>query len=94
MKPIRTLQTNFTFLHPGGGDPLPCSKTSDGRTISVWAPTDKERQQIAAGENIELHIWMQPPPPVGFNITRATEVPYAPVGPPKPPRPPGPPAVG
>ena len=74
MRPIRTLLTNFTYLCPHAeGDPLPCQRTSDGRTISVWEPTDEERARIAAGENIELHVWMQPPPPVGFLITKAKE---------------------
>jgi hypothetical protein len=73
MQPIQTRQTNFNYVGP---DPsvamLPCCKTSDGRVISVWEPTAEERQRIAAGENIELHVWMQPPPPVGMLLTKLT----------------------
>lgn len=74
MRVIRTLATNFTYLHPAGGDPLPCQRTSDGRTVSVWEPTEEERRRIATGANVELHVWAQPTPPVGFTITDAKEV--------------------
>ena len=77
MRPINTIQTNHSYLMPPGmeGDPLPCCRTNDGRVISVWEPTPDERAAIAAGGNVELHVWQQPPPPVGFTITRLTEVP-------------------
>jgi hypothetical protein len=99
MRPIRTLATNFVYLCPDpAGDAMPCTRTSDGRTISVWEPTTEERARIAAGANVELHCWMQPPPPVGFVITDHKEVPPPPdprvPGPPDVPRPPRPRAVG
>jgi hypothetical protein len=81
MNPIRTLATNFDYLPPAGmADcvPLPVTRTSDGRTISVWEFTDEERRRIAAGENLELHVWQQPPPPVGMMLTKATETKKAP----------------
>ena len=76
VKPIPTAATNFTYLCPNpAGTPLPCQRTSDGRVVSVWAFTPEERAAIAAGQNLELHVWMQPPPPVGFALTPATEAP-------------------
>lgn len=78
MRPIWTERTNFTYLAPGGMadcDPLPCTKEADGRTISVWEPTDDERRAIAAGQNIELHVWQQPPAPVGLALTPAKAIP-------------------
>lgn len=80
MRCIKTLATNFTYGPPRGMtteecDALPCTRTGDGRVISVWEFTPEERQRIAAGENLELHVWMQPPPPVGFLLTHAKETP-------------------
>jgi hypothetical protein len=72
MRPIRTVQSNFTYHAPPGMrecEPLPVVRTSDGRTVSVWEPTPEQRRAIAEGANIELHVWMQPPPPVGLLVT-------------------------
>jgi hypothetical protein len=79
MKPIRTEQSNFTYGPPAGMtaaecDLLPCCRTSDGRVISVWEFTPEERQRIAAGDNLELHVFEQPTPPVGMQLTALKEV--------------------
>jgi hypothetical protein len=75
MKPINTLATNFTYLCPTpGGQPLPCMRTSDGQTISVWKPTDHERTKIYLGANIELRVYSVPPPPVAMVVTDHKEL--------------------
>lgn len=93
MKPIESARTNFTYLAPAGMrdcDPMPCTRESDGRVVSVWEPTREERAAIAAGSNIELHVWQQPPPPVGMALSPAPAPPGpAHVRPPAGPRPVG-----
>jgi hypothetical protein len=77
MSPIKTASTNMVYMPPPGMtdcDPLPVRRTPDGRTVSVWKLTDDERARIASGENIELHVWQQPPPPVGITLTPDAEV--------------------
>jgi hypothetical protein len=78
MRPIEVTDSNYNYGAPAGVrecDPMPCQRTADGRTISVWEPTPDERRAIAAGDNIALHVWSQPPPMVGLSITPAKEVP-------------------
>jgi hypothetical protein len=70
VKPIKTLQTNFIYGMPAGqkGDDLPCVITSDGRTISTWELSPEERERLARGGHLELHVWMRPPPPCGLVV--------------------------
>lgn len=37
--------------------------------VSVWVPTDEEREKIANGWNIKLMVWGKRTPPVAVNIT-------------------------
>ena len=50
---------------PGAEDVTPLRVWSDGKTcISAWMPTEEERQRIAAGEPVYLHVmmgWTMPP---------------------------------
>lgn len=78
MRPIETKASNFNYGAPAGVadcTPMPCERTADGRTVSVWEPNPDERRAIANGMNIELHVWMQPPPMVGLGTTPAQELP-------------------
>lgn len=70
MRPRRTVLSNFTFVLDGGTEDndLWCQRTTDpdGYLVisSVWELTDDERQQIAAGANIELLVWGEGHPAV------------------------------
>lgn len=69
MHPIRTNESNFTYLGPTTEvADLPCRL--EGRdTYSVWALTPEERKQIAEGANIRLGIiGMRPIPPVSLQV--------------------------
>ena len=73
MDPIRTVESNFTYLGPVPQVfDLPCQRL-DGRVYSVWRLTDEERAAIAAGANIELGISREPIPPVSLAVTDAAE---------------------
>lgn len=94
MKPIRTAQTNCTYLAPRGREPeicdLPCARIpASGVVVSVWQPTPEEREAIAKGYNVELYVWGEPIPPVGVGVTHLQEL-REPRGLPELP-PPGPP---
>lgn len=77
MKPRRTHNTNRVARLPGGTEDndlwfYVAKDTRDNHLVcTVWAPTDKERERIANGENIRLDIWVSATsiPPVGIEVT-------------------------
>lgn len=75
MRPVRTEQSNFTYLGPTPAvADLPCRREA-GRVYSVWQPTDEEREMIANGAQIELGVTGEPHPPVSFAIVDQPEAP-------------------
>lgn len=74
MRPIRTEESNFTYLgfKPDIGD-LPCRR-EDGVVYAVYAPTDEEREMIANGAQIQLGVHTEPIPPVSLNLVNEREV--------------------
>jgi hypothetical protein len=72
--PIRTERSNFTYVGPSPevGD-LPC-RVEDGVVYSTWELTHEERIAIAEGANIELGVWLRPPPPVSLAIDSTPRV--------------------
>lgn len=78
MRPVRTGQSNFTYLGPTPvvAD-LPCRRVDGGRVYSVWQPTDEERQMIANGAQIELAVTGEPHPPVSLAVVDQPEKPDA-----------------
>lgn len=72
MKPRRTVLSNFVFSLAGGNEDndlwARASVDDGGNPIlrSTWVPTDHERDQIAAGANIELIVWGTGHPPVSM----------------------------
>lgn len=54
MRPIKTNESNFTYLGPEDDiADLPC-RTEGMDTFSVWAPSEEDRKVIANGGNIRL----------------------------------------
>ena len=51
--------------------PLPAKVTADGRVITEWQLTEAERNLIARGENIRLHVltFGAPLQPVRLEVT-------------------------
>lgn len=77
MNPIKTRETNFTYLGPTAEiADLPC-RTEGLSTYSVWEPTPDERRMIAGGANVRLGIHgVRPIPPVSLQVV-ADDGPYA-----------------
>jgi hypothetical protein len=77
-RPIRTTESNFTFLGPSPDvADLPGQREDDargGRFYSVWELSDDERAAIARGGNIELGIYAIPIPPVSITVVEVPEV--------------------
>lgn len=80
MIPIRTARSNFVYRGPTPdvGDAWVRRGGSDRGVYLVWQPSDEERAAIAAGDYIELGIFVEPIPPVSLNVTR--ERPLSPEG--------------
>jgi hypothetical protein len=70
MQPIRTNESNFTYLGPGRETAdLPCRLEGERDTFSVWEPTASDRELIAAGGHIRLGIHgVRPIPPVSLQV--------------------------
>lgn len=74
MRPIRTPQSNFTYLgpRPDIGD-LPCERVTyeDGEHVvyAVYELSNEDRAAIADGANVKLGIWTEPIPPVSMHVT-------------------------
>lgn len=75
MRPRRTPFTDCVFRLPGGTEDndlwVARDTSEEGAPIlrSTWQPSKKEREAIAAGENIELIIWDSSHPPVAVATT-------------------------
>lgn len=69
MTPIRTRESNFTYLGPSAEiADLPCSRKGLN-TFCIWELTAEEREAIAAGGRIQLGIYgVQPIPPVSLQV--------------------------
>lgn len=77
MNPIKTRESNFTYLGPTPEvADLPC-RTEGPNTFSVWELTPDERRLIADGANVRLGIHgMRPIPPVSLQVV-GNDGPYA-----------------
>jgi hypothetical protein len=74
-RPIRTTESNFTFLGPSSNvADLPGQREAGRRFYSVWKLSDEEREAIAKGGNLELGIYCDPIPPVSIVVTDVPEV--------------------
>jgi len=68
--PIRTDRSNFIFRNPNADIPdMTGERVEPGYIRSIWAPTDRERDDIVQGLNIELNIFAEPIPPVTLGLT-------------------------
>lgn len=69
MRPIRTKESNFTYLGPTREiADLPCRRER-ADTFSVWTLSDAERKAIADGANLRIGIWgMTPIPPISLEV--------------------------
>lgn len=73
MRPIRTENSNHTYMGPTPEiADLPCER-SRGAVYGVWALTDEEREMIANGAQIKLGIFTEPIPPVSVELTNEPE---------------------
>jgi len=78
MKPRRTPFSNCVLrLKDGNEDQdlwaIRSHDPGNGQVFtSVWQFTDEERERIAKGENIALHVWAAGHPPVALAVTDAT----------------------
>lgn len=69
MQPVKTNESNFTYLGPTEEiADLPC-RLEGPNTFCVWEPTESDRKLIAEGGHIRLGIYgAQPIPPVSLQI--------------------------
>lgn len=69
MRPIKTHESNFTYLGPTPEvADLPC-RTEGDDTFSVWELDEDERAMLAAGGHVRMGIHgVRPIPPVSLNI--------------------------
>lgn len=81
MVPIKTEKFDGIYNAPKGGEgvigglPFWRGQYAGMKEVnSVWKLTEDERQQIANGGNILLHILGEPIPPVGLEVTDLKEV--------------------
>lgn len=66
MDPIKTAASNFVFLGPTSEiSDLHCWR-ANGETASVWEPSAKERELIAAGGHVVLTVVGNQHPPVSL----------------------------
>lgn len=75
MRPIRTVESNFTMLgfEPSIADLPGRIDIEEGVYTGVFALTDDERAAIVAGGQIELRICSLPIPPVSVNVVQLEE---------------------
>ena len=70
MLPIRTHRSNFIYRNPSPDIPdMTGERIEPGHIRSVWELTERERDDIVQGLNIELNIFAEPIPPVSLNVT-------------------------
>lgn len=72
MKPIRTPESNTTYVLPGGNEDnfLAAEQLEEGVVKSVWTASPEERALIAGGARIVLLIWGSLVPPVALGLER------------------------
>lgn len=74
MKPRRTHDSNAVFVLDGGTEDNDLwahkAQAEDGHPVisSTWELTDAERQEIAAGAQVELIVWGEGTPPVLLRV--------------------------
>lgn len=74
LRPRRTHDSNFVFRLEGGTEDndLWVEVINPGgpgqRFTSTWELTDEQRKMIAAGANIDLHVWSRGHPPVAVTL--------------------------
>ena len=66
--------SNHVFELPGGNEDnslfveAHLDEAGNPVTTSVWVPDDDERERLAAGGTIELHVWGTGTPPVALSV--------------------------
>lgn len=70
MQPIRTERSNFMFRSASPDVPdMPGERVKPGHIRSIWELTQRERDALTEGLNIELDLFDEPIPPVSLNVT-------------------------
>jgi hypothetical protein len=75
MKPRRTPNSTSVHKLEGGTEDNDLWAEGgidvDGNAVirSVWEPSQKEREQLAAGANVYLVVWGTATPPVAMGVT-------------------------
>ena len=70
MQPIRTERSTFVLRTPSAEVPdMPGERVKPGHIRSIWELTQREREAIAEGLNIELDIFGEPIPAVSLDVT-------------------------
>lgn len=75
MKPRRTVDSTTVFRLEGGNEDndlwVHRGTDQDGAPVivSVWQPSELEREAIANGANLELVVWGDGTPPVALGTT-------------------------
>lgn len=75
MRPRRTHDSTHVFMLQEGNEDNDLwghyEPDEQGRPLlcTVWAPTDKERERIANGENVKLLVWTVRPFPMAMELT-------------------------
>lgn len=77
MQPTKPVEANFVYHAPPGLEDQVGSlmvrrelegPRSDWLVASAWELSEEERKMVAAGANVELAVWMIPPPPVSLVV--------------------------
>ncbi|MBA3401505.1 MAG: hypothetical protein H0U05_05895 [Actinobacteria bacterium] len=70
MLPIRTEKSTFIHRNPNSDIPdMPGERIEPGHVRSVWEPTERDRDDITQGLNLELNFFGEPIPPVTLAVT-------------------------
>lgn len=74
MKPRRTPTSDVVYRLEGGNEDndlwvTRCVQDGSPILLSVWELSNKERERIAKGENVQLAIWGTMHPPVSLDVT-------------------------
>lgn len=79
MRQRKTPTTNHVFELPGGNEDnslfaeVHLDQAGAPVITSVWELTNEERQKIADGGTIELHVWGRGTPPVVLSVGPSME---------------------
>jgi hypothetical protein len=69
LRPRRTHHSNQVFRLPGGNEDNDLWVENNGeQLISVYVPTEEQRQAIADGGNILVCLWGQAHPPIALLV--------------------------